>query len=328
MDFLRSRPTRSAAVATVLALGIGLSGCSAGQQKATASASASASTSPSAAPEPAQVANLDGVKVTGAYGKEPTVTFTPFTVADTQSKVLSQGTGRKVTADDTVEVNYHGVDGRTGKVFDSSFASGKPVSFPLNGVIPGFSKGLIGKTQGSRVLIAIPGKDGYDSAGGNPQAGIQVGDTLVFVVDIVSVPLTGPEGDKVTQPSGQPVIGGALNDPKVTIPSGKAPTSLLVQPLIKGKGATVTDQSTIIVNERGWLWDGGKQIDDTYKSKPESGQLSNLIPGWAEGLKGQTVGSRVLLVIPPSKGYPQGEPDAGIPAGATLVYVIDILQAS
>ena len=67
-------------------------------------------------------------------------------------------------------------------------------------MVPGFSKGLTGQKQGSRVLIAMPGTDGYDSSGGNPQAGIEVGDTLIFVVDIVAVPLEGPEGDEGRPP--------------------------------------------------------------------------------------------------------------------------------
>lgn len=336
IDFLRPRPARTALLAAVLALGLGLAGCAQGTGATSPTASASASAS--AAPEPAQVDNLDGVSVEGKYGESPTVKFTPFTVADTQSKVLIEGDGPAVTADMTVTVHYQGLNGRTGEVFDASYANGKPTSFQLSGVIPGFSKGLVGKKQGSRVLLAIPGKDGYDSSGGIAQAGIQVGDTLVFVVDIISVPLSGPQGDKVSQPSGQPTVSGAVNDPKISIPSGAAPSQLLVQPLIKGKGDKVTADSTVTVNYRAWLWDGGKQVDDTYAAKtvndqqvpaaPESGQLSTLITGWQTALKDQTVGSRILIVVPPSQAYPDGNADLGIPAGATLVYVVDILQVS
>ncbi|MEA5154536.1 FKBP-type peptidyl-prolyl cis-trans isomerase [Raineyella sp.] len=342
MDYLPPRPARTlrrrraarpALVASVLALGLGLAGCSAGGP---AAPSASPSASASAAAEPAQVANLDGVSVEGRFGESPTVKFAPFTVAETQSKVLIEGSGPEVTADMAVTVHYQGLNGRTGQVFDASYANGKPTSFKLNGVIPGFSKGLVGKKQGSRVLIAMPGKDGYDSSGGIAQAGIQVGDTLVFVVDIVSVPLSGPSGDKVTQPSGQPTVSGALNDPRISIPAGAAPSQLVVQPLIKGTGDKVATDSTVVVNYRGWLWDGSKQIADTYAAKmvngqqvpaaPESGPLSDLIKGWQTALKGQPVGSRILIVVPPSQAYPDGSPDQGIPAGATLVYVVDILQ--
>lgn len=323
MDLPCPRSSRIAAVAAVLALGLGLTGCSQGQDATDPSASPTAS----AIAQPGLVDNLDGVTVEGPPGEEPTVTFEPFTIAETQSKVLTEGSGPQIAADGGALLSYVGVNGRTGEKFDSSFPSGGPVQFQLDSVVPGFAKGLTGKTEGSRVLIAMPGKDGYDVSGGNPQAGIEVGDTLVFVVDIVSVPLTGPQGDPVTQPAGQPQVTGAEDDPQVTIPAGDPPTELLVQPLVRGSGDPVSADSVITVHHRGWLWDG-TQVEDSYASGAESGPLSTLIPGWVEGLDGQTVGSRVLLVVPPEQAFPDGVPQLGIPAGATLVYVVDILDAS
>ena len=52
-----------------------------------------------------------------------------------------------------------------------------------------------------------------------------------------------------------------------------------------------------------------------------------VIPGWDEGLVGQTVGSQVLLVVPPDKGYGAGSASAGIKGTDTLVFVVDILDA-
>ena len=123
----------------------------------------------------------------------------------------------------SVEVNYYGVNGRTGKKFDESFTNGQPVAFSLAQVVPGFSKGLVGQRQGSRVLIAMPGKDGYDPMGGNPQAGIEVGDTLIFVVDLVDVQLAGPEGSTVQQ-------GGASDSDRIRVVSPRSPFRSLLQP--------------------------------------------------------------------------------------------------
>ena len=54
-----------------------------------------------------------------------------------------------------------------------------------------------------------------------------------------------------------------------------------------------------------------------------------MIAGWDEGLVGQTVGSQVLLVVPPDKGYGKdGQPSAGIKGTDTLVFVVDILDAT
>ncbi|AWY95593.1 hypothetical protein EFN20_10150 [Propionibacterium freudenreichii] len=164
---------------------------SAGTPSAT-SASAATTTAgsgtSSAGGSAAVLTSLDQVQVTGGVGQAPTVTAQwPVSVDQTLSKVLVAGSGQVVGADATVQVNYSGTNGRTGQVFDSSFKNGKPATFGLAQVIPGFEKGLTGKHVGDRVLIAVTGKDGYDSAGGAAAAGIQVGDSLFFVVDIVAV---------------------------------------------------------------------------------------------------------------------------------------------
>ncbi len=113
-------------------------------------------------------------------------------------------------------------------------------------MVPGFKKGLTGKKVGSRVLIAMPGKDGYDSSGGNANAGIEVGDTLVFVVDIVAAPLDTAAGTEQPAPQGGPTVQfGADNKPTITIPANtKAPTELQSHPLIVGTGKKVAAGGT------------------------------------------------------------------------------------
>ncbi len=163
--------------------------------------------------------------MTGAYGKEPKVTFkAPFAISKTQTKVLSEGDGPAIKEGASVTVDYVGINARTGKTFDSSFSRGEPATFNLAQVVPGFGKGLIGQKQGSRVLIGITGPDGYDASGGNPQIDVQVGDTLLFVVDIVAVPLDGPEGEKVAPKAGLPTVTDKDGVPEVTMPKTDPPT--------------------------------------------------------------------------------------------------------
>ena len=91
------------------------------------------------------------------------------------------GTGAELTAASTVLVHYVGVD-KTGKEFDSSWSRGEPASFALAGVIPGWSKGMLGMKVGGRRTLVIPGDMAY---GDTPkQQGAPAG-TLVFVVDLV-----------------------------------------------------------------------------------------------------------------------------------------------
>ena len=98
------------------------------------------------------------------------------------SQDLIKGTGPEVKESDTLTVNYVGVTLTEGKVFDSSFDRGEKATFPLTGVIKGWTQGLTGKTVGSRVLLVIP----KDLAYGEEGQGDAKGD-LVFVVDILGV---------------------------------------------------------------------------------------------------------------------------------------------
>jgi peptidylprolyl isomerase len=294
---------------------------------ASASASGSASASASAHPSITPSTNLDGITVTGDYGKLPTVKIpTPWGVDKTQSKTLVQGTGAAVTASSLIEVNYWGANGYTGTVFDESFTANKPISYGVSGFISGFQTGVIGQKVGSRVLIGITGPDGYDSSGGNSNIGIQVGDCLIFIVDIISISETGPTGTAVSPVAGLPTVSSDLTKPTVTIDTkATPPTALTVQPLIKGSRNAVTAASTIRVDYAEYAWSTGKLVKQTYGYSPLDGALSTTIPGWQTGLVGQTVGSRVLLIVPPGQAYPSGNPRIDVKTGETMVYVIDIL---
>lgn len=320
----------SVRVIPVLACLLALAACSSpsADPSSTVSASPSASATPTASPSATVKVqdSLDAITVTGKQLKKPTVKVkTPFAIDKTRVEVLDQGAGNKALADGSVTIHYYGVDGRTGKSFDESYSKGTPVTFSLAQVIPGFKDGLTGQRAGSRVLIAMPGSDGYDSAGGNSQAGIEVGDTLIFVVDILAASMNQPEGKVVTLPAGLPqVTGGAADKPTVTIPSGSAPEKMSSTVLIEGTGNKIAKSDAITARYVGYSWKTGKLIDDGFAT-PTTGTLSGLIPGWTSGLEGKRVGSRVLLVLPPADGFPKGSNNPPVEAGDTVVYVVDLL---
>lgn len=296
---------------------------------ATPSAGASASASLTPTKAATTITNLDAISVTGAAGKAPTVKADwPVKIAKTTSKVLTAGSGRTVDAGATVTVNYVGMNARTGKAFDSSYSRGKAASFALDQVVPGFKKGLAGKKVGDRVLVMMPGSDGYDSQGGAAQVGINKGDSLIFVVDIKDASFATAQGAAVTPAAGLPSVRVKNNVPQISIGSAKKPSGLVVQPLIKGADSRkVTAKDVVQVKYRTWSWTGGELIEDGYSGNGVSGQMSGVIEGWKKGLVGQTVGSRVMLVVPPSMAYPRGNATPQIGPGETLVYVIDILFA-
>jgi len=107
----------------------------------------------------------------------------PFSVTETQVHTLKPGDGPVVADTATVSVCYMGVNGRDGTVFDSSYQRGEPADFPLTRVVPGFQKAIAGQKVGSTVAVAMTSADGYPD--GQPAAGIQKGDTLVFAIKIL-----------------------------------------------------------------------------------------------------------------------------------------------
>lgn len=322
--------------AAALALSLSLSACS-GTPEPTDSATPSASepATPSATPSPTPsvsvnvVNNLDGITVTGAAGVAPTLAVpAPMAISETMSKVLIPGSGNVVSGTSFVDVNYVGVNGRTGDKFDSSWDRGASITFPLDSVVPGFKKGLEGKKVGDRVLIAMTGEDGYDAGGGNPQANIAVGDTLVFVVDIVETSVTAATGSQGTPPAGAPAVAGTDGKPVVTVPDGAAvPTETAVHPLIVGSGRKVGEKDFVLVLYRSWSWKTGKQLDDKYAT-PESGNISETIQAWKTGIVGQPIGSRVMIVASPADSYPEGSTNPPLEKGDAIVYVVDVLYAS
>lgn len=107
----------------------------------------------------------------------------PFSVTETRVQTLKAGDGPVVADTATVSVCYMGVNGRDGTVFDSAYERGAPADFPLDGVVPGFQKAIAGQKVGSTVAVAMTSADGYPD--GQPAAGIQQGDTLVFALKIL-----------------------------------------------------------------------------------------------------------------------------------------------
>lgn len=302
-------------------------------QSASPSGSPSASPSPTPTPTPTipATSSLEGITVTGERLEAPKVEFDkPLRIDKTRFEVLVPGEGPKAAADGMVTVHYYGVNARTGEVFDQSFSRGAPSSFELAGVIDGFREGLTGQQPGSRVLIAVPGDAGYDEvyqiAPQFAPTGYELFDTLLFVADVIDVSLPGASGATVTPPAGLPTVSAGTGKPTVTIPAGDAPATMTAQTLIEGTGRKVEAKDSILARYVGYSWKTGEIFDDGFET-PTSEELANLIPGWTKGLLGKTVGSRVLLVLPPADGFPEGANNPPVEKGDTVVYVVDLLFA-
>jgi peptidylprolyl isomerase len=275
---------------------------------------------------------LTKVKVDGAPGAKPTVTFTkPFKVTTSVHQELTPGTGQRIGQGSNVAVDYVIVDGRTGSELDTSF--GKQVltlALDQKQTPTYLVTAFIGSAVGSRVLVAVAPKEGL--AKKNATAGIQKNDTLLMVFDVKSLrsPLARATGTVVTPAPGLPAVTlGAKGKPKITVPKATAPAALVVQPLIQGTGPIVASGQSVTLHYTGVIWASGKQFDSSWdRGAPASFTIGQNIPGFDAGLVGQHVGSQLLLVIPPAQGYgASGNSGAGISGTDTLVFVVDILDA-
>lgn len=131
--------------------------------------------------EAGKSAKAVGEKYLAENAKKPNV---KQTASGLQYEVITEGTGRKPKATDTVKVHYEGFL-TDGTVFDSSIQRGEPISFPLNGVIAGWTEGLQLMAEGAKYRLFIPYNLGYGEHGAG--ASIPPYSTLIFDVELIEV---------------------------------------------------------------------------------------------------------------------------------------------
>lgn len=125
-----------------------------------------------------------------------------------------------------------------------------------------------------------------------------------------------------------PTSGTLATEPKVTPPTGPAPTKLEKKDLVVGTGKEAKAGETVTVNYVGVLYKGGKEFDASWKRKePFQFKLGQgaVIKGWDQGVPGMKVGGRRELVIPAELAYGKTGSPPSIPANAPLVFVVDLL---
>ena len=295
--------------------------------------SSSSSSSSGASSSGSATANRS-VAVTGAFGASPSVKIPKVKPGpDLFTKTLIEGTGKPLTTKDSLIGNFVLYDwsGSTAKLVGSTFSQGGPTLFSGQ-MLPGLETALVGQKAGSRVLAVIPPKDGFGTTG-NSQIGVKGSDTLVFVIDMVSTigNTAGASGTTVSSGGGSlpTVTEAAGKAPVVKIPAGSPPKTLTVKTLIKGTGAKIVSGDYVVVQYTGVNWRTGKVFDSSWsRSAPFAFNIGagQVVKGWDKGLLGQTVGSRVLLVIPPADGYGSaGASQVGITGTDTIVFSVDIV---
>lgn len=314
-----SRP-RFAPFAAALAIGVvALAGCG--------------DSSDNAGEKKADTGPLASIKVDGTDpAKEPTVTLgtKPLKLTGESKRVITEGKGTAAGKTDMVSIKAQIINGTDGKVATTTWKEKNPalgIDLTDQKMLELFKNQIPGSKPGSRILLGAPTSAVYGPEG-NSGLGLKATDPLVFVIDVVKVaaPLKEAEGAAVAPKAGLPTVKTTLGKPAtITMPKSTAPTKLVNQPLITGKGDKVVSGQTLRVAYTGALWRDGKVFDSSPGYATPIG-VGAVVPGWDKALVGQTVGSRVLLVVPPADGYgAAGQGD--IKGTDTMVFVVEILGA-
>lgn len=312
----------TAACAMVLCLGVSACGDNS-DAKNTKSDSKSSSSS-----EKIEMHQIAGVTAKGELGKKPTISFkTPMTVENNSYVVLQKGDGAQIEDGDRVCSQGIAISVKDGSQLASTWEKNTPdcstvVTSDTSQMREDYYKIFKSLKLNSTVAFGVNDSNSTSSSSTGP--------SYLMVLTLVSKSknLKKATGDKVANvPADLPKVTLAKNGkPSIDMNGYKGSDSLVSQDLIKGKGAVVKDTQTVVANYTGWLLDG-TQFDSSWdRGQSSAFSLDSVIKGWKQGLAGHTVGSQVLLVVPPSLGYGNKDQEK-IPANSTLVFVVDILAA-
>lgn len=285
------------------------------------------------APAASSGRSSEAVTVRGEFGREPRVEFpTPLMPDETQCTEIIEGEGELLQEGQFVLLAAALFNGATGEEAQVVGYDGDPAPLTLGGETPiAFTKGLSCAREGSRVVVVAPAEE-LISAGADPETAAG-GDSLVAVFDVQrAFPVRAEGAPQLTRDGFPAVVLAPDGRPGITVPKSDPPVDEVseVEVLQRGNGPVVEDGDTVVVQYTGVTWSDGKVFDSSWKNGSPTtfvvgeGDEAQVIPGFTKAIVGQTVGSQVGVIVPPSEGY--GDQAAGgIPANSTLFFVIDIL---
>ena len=223
----------------------------------------------------------------------PTNAFRTATGIGTCVIVASVSEERPTSAQDRVTVHYTGWT-TDGERFDSSVERGSPATFPLSGVIAGWTEGVQLMRVGERRRLWIPEALAYQGRPGRP-AGV-----LVFDIELRAI-------DHAPEPPAVPVDVAAPPANAIQTASG-----LYSRVLVAGQGSThPTSTSNVTVHYSGWSTDGERFDSSVTRGAPATFPLNRVIAGWTEGVQLMVEGEHRRFWIPGDLAYdgsagPQG----------------------
>ncbi len=274
-------------------------------------------------------AGAEQISVLGDIGEQPEVTFpVPLTGSGIETAVVIEGSGGEVLGGQQVLLHFMGFNAATGGSLQASdFTSENYVPQDLfAGAVPDFCKALTGVNVGSRVAVLLDAVSAHGAVG-IESLGIGAEDGVIFIFDIIDAYLPRANGSSEPAKAGLPTVITAPNgQPGIQIPSSEAPAEFASAVLIEGGGEPIEIGDSVVLHYTGWTW-LGEQFDSSWeRGAPSTFPITNdgLIEGFVMALEQVTIGSQVIAVIPPELGYGDNA-QGSIPAGSTLIFVIDVL---
>jgi hypothetical protein len=280
-------------------------------------------------------ANMTLVTADGRFGADPKAEFpTPIVGSETQVGVLSVGDGDVVLPGSIVDFQITAYNAGNGDLFtSSSYSEAEPVRRTVIEADEVLGQLTQCATVGSRLVSTTTAQSLFGDADLS-QYNLTSDDLLVLVIDIERNFMGKANGSDQLPQAGLPSIVLAPNGrPGFTFPSSPAPSDLVISTLKQGSGAVVEQGDNAVVHYSGVLWGAETLFDSSWERGTPGSFLAEslvddangLVPGFAQALIGQRVGSQILVVIPPEFGYPSGTAPDSIPEGSTMVFVFDVL---
>lgn len=270
----------------------------------------------------------DAVTVSGALGASPVVAADgPFSVDRVERTVLLEGAGEAAEEGDLVEVTITLLNATSGDQGPGTAEA--RVLLREGAALPGLLATIRCTPAGSRVVGVVPSAQAYGTVG---QTELSIGpdDDVVVVVDVLAILPLQAAGTEVAPPDGFPALElrfASDGRPTIGIPDGDPPPALVSAVLIEGDGPVVAAGDEILLQFQAVNWRTREVFDETWGDSPRS--LLTVLPGVDASLLGTTVGSRVVVVVPPGDGFGStGSPSSGVSGTDTVVYVVDILATT
>ncbi|MCU1470658.1 MAG: peptidylprolyl isomerase [Glaciihabitans sp.] len=305
---------------------------------------------------PAQVQNCvpastpgsasNAVTAGGTFGANPEASVpTPTKTTRVETTVLKTGKGLRLGPNDIAVGQVTIYTGADGKVGASTGTNGKYSATTAIELAVGDKSNPLGhyvscQTVGTRSVTVMTAAQYFGSTAKATSQGADPMETLVIVTDVQRGYRGRATGILQPLQAGFPsIVTSGDGTPGVTLDLQSPPKTLSWEVVRRGSGAKVQAGDNVLLQVEGVEWTTPAPtttFDSTWTTHtPRLYPLKSLAatadgsysldPGSVKALTGQTIGSQVLVVVPPKFGYPSGKAPSGYPTGSTLIFVYDIL---